>query len=205
MIITYAEVKSILNLSDNSYQTKIETLIPFIQDWVIDYCNNKFEVERKYPVDYYDERFTHRDVIYLYTNTISFDSATKTITDSDSNFINAGFKVGFSIKIEGTTYNEGIYTISSVSSGSIVVSESLVDEDSEYYTLLTLVEFPKGIKLPVAKLIAEELKNNSVENGDRVVSERVGDASFTYASAVSGEYPKSILKQFKQWKRVHFV
>jgi len=205
MIITYAEVKSILNLTDDSRQTKINALIPFVQDWVISYCNNKFEVARKYPVDYYDERFNHRDIIYLYTNRISFDSASKTITDGDSNFINSGFRVGFSIKVEGTTYNDGIYTISSVTDSAIVVTESIVNEDSGYYTLLTLVQFPKGIKIPVAKIIAEELKNSSVENGDRVISESVGDASFSYASAISGEYPKSILKQLKHWMRVHFV
>ena len=42
-IISTDEVKSILNITSDSYDTMIETLIPIVQDLIIQYTKNDFE------------------------------------------------------------------------------------------------------------------------------------------------------------------
>lgn len=59
--------------------------------------------------------------------TISFDSGTKRVSDSDNGLAN--FKDGMTVKIFGSTSNDGTYTITDGGqAGYFVVSESLTDE-----------------------------------------------------------------------------
>ena len=62
---------------------------------------------------------------WMKNNTISYDSSTKTIADSDSAFITKGFKAGDVIDLSGSTSNDGTYTISTIAAGSIVVVEDI--------------------------------------------------------------------------------
>lgn len=60
--------------------------------------------------------------------TISFTAATKTIADSGSGFVTAGFAVAQQVIVIGSGSNNGTYTIVSVAAGAIVVVEALIDE-----------------------------------------------------------------------------
>lgn len=60
--------------------------------------------------------------------TISFTAATKTISDSGAGFVINNFNPGDSITVSGSAHNNGTYTIVTVSSGAITVSQSLTDE-----------------------------------------------------------------------------
>lgn len=60
--------------------------------------------------------------------TISFTSGTNTITSSSLNPLLYGFQQGMSIKVGGTVSNNGVYTISSVTSSTIVVAQNLTTE-----------------------------------------------------------------------------
>ncbi len=207
-MVALSEVKTILQIptATTTYDAAIASLIPLVQQWVIDKCHNNFEVKRKYPIDYYDQRFTTKNIIFLFTNTIAFVAGTPArITDSDSNFLNAGFRPGFSVKVQDSMYNDRIYGISAVVAGTITLEtgETLTDEAAGYYFLLSLVKFPPGLKVPVAKIIGEELKNNSVGAGN-IQQESVGNASFTYAS-IGGEYPEAIIDQLRPFMRPVFI
>lgn len=194
--ITKTEIKSILGIAaaTTTWDTQIEALIPKLKAWMVDYLNNPFEVKRVYPVDYYDQRFNHKEIIYLFTNTISFDGTNRQILDSDSNFVNAGFKVNHEIRVQDSQYNDGIYPISTVAAGIITLetTETLTTESTTYYTYLTLVKFPDGLKIPFAKLMDIELHKLTV-------------ASINVETKVSGDYPTEILKQLKPWKRPVFI
>lgn len=194
MWITRTNIKDILGITSTTYDTRIDTLIPYMKSWVIDYLNNSFEVKRVYPVDYYDERFNHKEIIYLFTNTISFVASTRKIVDSDSNFINAGFKDNYDIRVQDSQYNDGIFGISTVAAGEITLAtgEVLTDENSGYYTYLTLIKFPDGLKVPFAKLIDIELHKMNAD-------------SINVEAKLSGDYPPEILKQLRQWKRPVFI
>lgn len=194
MIINIEEVKEILQITTPEYDETIESLIPKVQDFIFNYCNNHFEVAT--------------DVIGLESTNIVFVSGTPSkIQNSDSYFVDAGFLAGMDLKVTGSLYNDGVYHLDGVAVDELTLSadDSLTDEDYEAKVSLTMVRFPKGIKLPVAKLIAEDLKN-VFSTAEKVVSERVGNTSFNYGgSKFKGEYPAELLAGLKPWKKIVFV
>jgi len=84
---------------------------------------------------------------YLSANTISFDSTTKTITDGGSGFVTGGFNVGDEITVTGSTSNDGTYTVSAASAGSLTVSEALQDEGAGA-TITIVNQGPNNVPLP---------------------------------------------------------
>ena len=60
--------------------------------------------------------------------TISFDSASKEIRDSASGFDTGALCTGRIFTITGSTSSDGTYTVSSITTGVIVVSETVADE-----------------------------------------------------------------------------
>lgn len=64
------------------------------------------------------------------STTISFDSASNEIRDSGNGFITAGFVAGQFVLVTGSSKNNGKYTIVNVSSGAIVVLETILDESA---------------------------------------------------------------------------
>jgi hypothetical protein len=71
-------------------------------------------------------------MFHLTADTIAFVASSGTITDSASGFVTAGFAAGQSLIVEGTSNNDGIFTIASVVAGTITLSASdtLVDESA---------------------------------------------------------------------------
>ena len=65
-------------------------------------------------------------------NTISIDFATKTISSTGINFVTSGFHTGQTITLSGTAggTNDGVYTIDSVTSSTIVVNEVINNESA---------------------------------------------------------------------------
>ena len=199
-MITKTEIKAVLGFSDTTYDARILALLPYVKSWVLGYINNDFEVKRKYPIDYIDERFASKDVIYLFTNTIQFVGnvagvSAGYLTDSDSNFINAGFRANFDLRVQDSMYNDKVYSISTVAAGTLTVdiSETMTTEDpNSYYIYLTLCKWPDGIVIPMAKIIDIELHKMTTK-------------SINVETKISGDYPKDILAQFKPWKRPVFI
>lgn len=76
-------------------------------------------------------------------DTISFDADSKTISDSDSGFVDGGIHEGDIILVTGSANveNTGLFTVDSVSDGEVIVEEdSLVDEsEGESITVSSLV------------------------------------------------------------------
>jgi|GEM_PF-2045241 len=186
MIITLAEIKQLLQLGSD-HDDVIAELIPIVQDFVIKYCNNFFELMP--------------DKIYRTAITISFDSTLKTINDSDSRFVSAGFPSGLHCRVAGSKFNDGIYKIESVTAGTISLDddETLIDEsaDGETVMSITVVKFPAGIKLPVSQMIGFNLDTKAMKG---ISSESLGDHSISYSS--NGAYPDNILRGLNQYRKV---
>ena len=64
------------------------------------------------------------------SSNISFASATKKITKAAEDFAGDGFAAGQKLRVLGTTNNNGVFTIASVDTGEIVVSEALTNENN---------------------------------------------------------------------------
>jgi len=191
MIITAAEVKSLLQISGSAYDSFIDAMIPVVQDFVIQYTNNYFEILT--------------DSVYRDTNTLSFVTGSPAkINDSQNKFVDMGFVAGIHIRVNGSKFNDGIYKVDSVSARTLTLSsdDSLTNEseDSEVVIKITVVQFPKGIQLPVAQLIGYNFEKRNMKG---VQSERLGDHSISYQSG--GGYPKSLLEGLNQYRNLKFV
>jgi len=192
VIITTEEVKGILQISgSNEYDSLIGTLIPIVQDFVIKYTNNHFEVLT--------------DSVFTEATTLSFVSGPPAkILDSQNQFIENGFTSGVHVRVLGSKLNDGIYKVASLEAGVLTLSndESLIDEsaDSEISIRITMVQFPQGLKLPVAKMVGYHFDK---KNFSGVQSERFGDYSVSFQTA--GSYPKSILDELDQYRQIKFV
>lgn len=149
VIIVLREVRSLLQIasSDSSKDENIKILIPIIQDWVREYCNNTFEVIGTSLQDKKTISFEHDDeddpeirddgVNFLdegFDNYLTSNSVTGTgiafvdggasedsITDTGSGFVNKGFKKGMKFAVLDSDDNDGIYTVTSVVAGTITV------------------------------------------------------------------------------------
>jgi hypothetical protein len=188
MIISLAKVKSLLQISvaDTSKDSLISELIPIVQDVVLKFTENSFEILT--------------DLVYRLSNTISFEAGSPPkIFDPQNQLIAIGFTSGLDIKVKGSKFNDNYYTIDSLTDGVLNLSSSdtLINEPANnlFTILITVVQFPRGIELPVSKLIGFHLDKKKTSN---VASESLGDHSISYQSA--GSYPKHIIEDLVQYR-----
>jgi hypothetical protein len=180
MIISLADVKTLLGITDTTYDTLLNLELPMIQDSILTYLNRKFK----------------QDLCYS-ASTIAFGA--NSITDSANGFVDAGLFLGDYI-VEGSKYNDGYYTVSVVAVGTLTTAETLTTETAGSTVLITKVNFPKELKLIMAKMAGYTIKNKY-----GVKSESFSRYSVSYdsnSSYISG-YPDSITGGLNKLRRVY--
>lgn len=80
----------------------------------------------------------------LSATTISFDSPD--INDSGNRWITSGFATGDKLRVQGSTSNDGDYTLSGISANSISVTGTLVEEAAGQR--ITVTQIPKEVASP---------------------------------------------------------
>lgn len=114
------------------------------------------------------------------------------------------FKVGDTIQVSESRYNDGLYTIKAVDLDNrhIEVNEELV---SESVVMVTKIVYPTDIKLGVANMLSWDLNNRDKVG---VQSETISRHSVTYFNmdgdnSIMG-YPKSLLGFLKPYMKARF-
>lgn len=112
------------------------------------------------------------------------------------------FRIGDTIQISNSKFNEGLYTVSDVKDSSFKVKESVYDEGS---VTATKIEYPSDIKMGVVNMLKWDL-----ENRDKVgiASETLSRHSVTYFNmdgdnSVIG-YPKSLTGFLRPYMKARF-
>jgi len=193
MIATLDEIKELLQIpaSTETYDGLIKSLIPTVQEWLLEHLNNYFMVAE--------------EDVYLISTAIVFNNASPpTIANSDDEFVDAGFVDDMHLRFQGSLYNDGIYEIETVAAGTLTLAtaETLMDEDKEQEITINVVKFKKGLKHVFSALIGEDLKN-SFTAGENVISESVGNTNFSFGgSKIKGSYPPELLAKLSPFKRV---
>jgi hypothetical protein len=196
--MTTAEVKSVLGITDTTYDTDIAFFLPYVEKDIIEHCNNAFR-------DGYIYRKSSSALEFVRGDSDTYDY----ITDTDAEFKKHGFRDGMDIVVEGGYSNVGLYTISSASTGKLTLDEYEVLEDQDQDSTsdehmigeirISRVKWPDALKLPAAKmvwwLIAEP------KPGD-AQSESLDDYSITYAG--SHAYPTRVVRMLDKWRRPVF-
>lgn len=111
---------------------------------------------------------------YITGTTFSFDATNRTISDSGSGFLTYGFAAGDVITVSGSTFNNGQYTIESVTAGLITLT------DDAYLTTeaagdTVIVKWAEGGTWAEARFL-------TAESGRSV---RIGGITYTYTGGES--------------------
>jgi hypothetical protein len=193
-ITTRTEMKTLLDISDATYDDLIDAYIPIVQLDILEYCGgDKFK----------DTNKQREDITIAF---VEGGVAADTITDSDSEFVSgAEFEDDMDILIEGSLSNDGAYTIDTVAAGTLTLTtdDDLIDEDAGEEVTITRLKWPKGILKYVAQMIwhsCVNIKSSSVK------SERIGDYSVTYNNALTSlGWPPEVTNGLNKWRVVRFV
>lgn len=112
------------------------------------------------------------------------------------------FKIGDTVQVTESNFNDGLYTVTDVSNMSATVKEETVDEGDLY---ATRVVYPMDVKMGVVNLMKWELTNRDKVG---VASESISRHSVTYFN-MDGDntimgYPKSLMGFLKPYMKARF-
>ena len=192
MIMDVEEIKKLLRITATTYDQEIQDLIPIVQRDLVDYLNNSFP----------DKQTTYL-ASSIELNARSGTDA-PTISDTEGQFEIEGFAVGMDIALENTYRNVGIYTLSGVSSDTLILSvtDTLMDEEStaEYggrSIRITRIYWPNALKTYFAEMVWEKISRTR-ERG--ITNKSLGPSAVTYAETGYGGYSSDLLAGLKKWK-----
>ncbi len=191
-LITKAEVKLRLGISDTTQDDLIDALIIDIRDWLPDYLHNPF---------------TNPNLTYT-ASTISFSSIT--ISDSAEQLIIEGFVTGMDIYVSGSLHNDNFYEIANVvGAGSMTISSDTFTVEAAGTASPTIYQvlYPSGLKTAVSNMIRWQLNEQVNQN---IAGEKIGNYSVSYKDTLAlGEgaaaYPSSILGQLAPYRKLGWV
>ena len=115
---------------------------------------------------------------------------------------NNPFKVGDTVQVTESNFNDGLYTVTAVDANTATLKEETVDEGCMY---ATRVVYPMDVKMGVVNLMKWETNNRDKVG---VASETISRHSVTYFN-MDGEntimgYPKSLMGFLKPYMKARF-
>jgi hypothetical protein len=112
------------------------------------------------------------------------------------------FKVGDTVQVTESDFNEGLYTVTAIEDSAITIKEDTFDEDD---VLVTRVVYPMDVKMGVVNLMKWELERREKVG---VSSETISRHSVTYESMTDDNsimgYPKMLMGFLKPYIRARF-
>lgn len=170
MIVTLEELKRVSELSNISDE-QLLIMSEGIEDFIRQYTNNNF---------------TNKNITF---NTPSTNGKLDTVLPP--------FKVGDTVLISKSTYNNGVYVIENMDG---TLNNELFDDENK----VTLIQYPQSIKSGVIKLLQYDTKMNDKMG---ISSESISRHSVTYsqpqADSVNG-YPSYLMSFLKPYMKARF-
>ena len=202
MIATLNEIKTLLSITTTSQDDLFNINIPIIEDEIREYCNNGFRNDKVLILSF-DVSFDR--------NSTGADSIDLDIGSNEDGFIEANFKAGNTVQVQGSYNNDGFFDIESVSSTALTLYSSgdrpyfqnLVDEDESVYINIHQVDYPAALKNVMAQMVKYKSKNYSYD----VKSESVSRYDVTYVDGadMSDGYPSSVIKALNKFRQIRFL
>ncbi len=112
------------------------------------------------------------------------------------------FEMGDTVQVSGSSKNNGLYTVATVTDTTFTVTEKTYDD---YDVYVVKVEYPADVKMGVVNLLKWELNNRDKVG---VQSESISRHSVTYYN-VDGDnsvmgYPKSLMGFLRPYMKARF-
>lgn len=112
------------------------------------------------------------------------------------------FKVGDTVQVTSSHFNEGLFTVTEADDSTITVKEQTFDEDD---VLVTKVDYPMDIKMGVVNLLKWEMERREKVG---VSSETISRHSVTYESMTDDNsimgYPKMLMGFLRPYMKARF-
>jgi hypothetical protein len=112
------------------------------------------------------------------------------------------FKVGDTVQVTESDFNEGLYTVTAIEDSAITIKEDTFDEDD---VLVTKVYYPMDVKMGVVNLMKWDMNNRDKVG---IASETISRHSVTYESMTDDNsimgYPKSLMGFLKPYMKARF-
>ena len=128
----------------------------------------------------------------------------KTITIARGSTV--GLRVGDTVEINDTLYNNGLYQIKTISPGEIEIegAREFIDETARF-AIVTKVSYPADIVRGVKKLIEYDVK---MAGKTGIKSETISRMSVTYYDVNANEntdgYPAALLSFLKKYRKMRW-
>ena len=171
MIITVEELATVNGLSDIPVE-QLTIMCEGIEDFIRQYTNNNFTVKN-----------------------VTFNRPSK---DGKLETVSPLFKVGDTVLISKSKYNNGVYTLNDIEG---TLDKELFDDDTNK---VTLVKYPNAVKLGVVKLLQYNVK---MDGKIGISSETLSRHSVSYAQPSSdsiGGYPSYLMSFLKPYMKARF-
>ena len=114
------------------------------------------------------------------------------------------FKVGDTVEVNNTNYNDGLYTVSEVTDDVLKIDGEFITEVSTQ-AILTKISYPADVLAGVKKLIQYDSK---MAGKIGVKSESISRHSVTYYDVTAAEsqegYPATLLGFLKKYKKLRW-
>jgi hypothetical protein len=189
MIITRAESKAFLKITDNDNDSFIDLNLPIIEQIICNYCNT----------DFIDMNFD-----YFVSTTITFNSDDNSI--NMTNIENKKLVVNDSIRVYNSLRNNQTFTIDSISTDKIIVNniDTIIEENESESTYITRLNYPKPLKLTASKMLNFLLADLDEDKTPGAKSEKIDDYSVTYEDNYEG-FPLSIMKALNSYRYLYKI
>lgn len=172
MIISVEKIKNVYNLFKDESDSTVKAKLDGIESSIRLYTNNNFQ-NRKVRIS----------------------------CPSVSNYLvgtSPYLKVGDTVQISNSNYNDGLYVIEEISNGKIKLDKDIYNVDN---CTVTKIEYPEAVLTVVLDILKWEQLN---EGKMGIASETIGRHSVTYVSQNDsnsiGKYPRHLFNPLNQFK-----
>jgi hypothetical protein len=176
MIATLTEIKSLLNYTDTTYDNFINDILSVIDDRITVITRN---------------HFINLLFDFIESSSISFSTVDNSINMTDIHTYDLA--VGDTIRIYDSLKNNKMFTIASITTDKLIVSETVKNESAEQYVKIALLDFPESLKQVVADIVRYRVEKQNIA----VKTEKIDDYSITYTA---GEFPDQIMKALYNYR-----
>lgn len=174
MIISVEELKQFIETEQN--EKVLEANLLALESSIRKYTNNNFQI-------------------------IHFRFKTNA-SNSQLMISNSNFKVGDTVQISQSQFNDGLYVIKSVEENAITLDKELYDEEE---ILVTKVVYPLDVKMGVVEMMKWNLNNRDKVG---IQSETISRHSVTYFNMDADNsilgFPKSLVGFLKPYMKARF-
>jgi hypothetical protein len=194
MIITLSKAKTLLQISGSTYDTLINSLIPLVEEVIVDHCNNYF----------IDDDISLNGIriprVYMYNNDLEFVNSTNSIDNSVKDLTSYDFNVGDSIRVFNSKFNNKSFTIDSITTGSIILNDiNIVKNESGNTVMVVRLEYPRPLEIVAAQMI----KFNMAKITPGMSSEHIDSYSYNLGEITSSGYPKVIMNGLNDYRKLY--